>query len=66
MGHSDDQIRALGEIGQMLPKIVSTQMSQNVHSYVQMRAKSELGGNDLLQCSQVGLSSSMISLHYDS
>jgi hypothetical protein len=31
---------------------------------VQMRASSEAGGNALLQCSQVGLSSSMVSLSF--
>ena len=40
--------------------MLSTHVAQNVHSYVQMRASSESGGNALLQFSQVGLSSSMV------
>src|SRR3989344_5009494 len=48
------------QFGQTLPKRVSTHVAQNVHSYVQMRASSESGGKGLLQCSQVGLSSSTI------
>ena len=48
------------QFGQTFPNIVSTHVAQNVHSYVQMRASGEAGGNALLQCSQVGLSSSMV------
>jgi len=46
------------QFGQTLLRTFSTHEAQNVHSYVQMRASSELGGRVLLQCSQVGLSSS--------
>jgi hypothetical protein len=46
------------QFGQTLCSTLSTHAAQNVHSYVQMRASSELGGNGLLQFSQVGLSSS--------
>jgi hypothetical protein len=35
-------------------------VAQNVHSYVHMRASSELGGSALLQCSHVGRSSSTV------
>jgi hypothetical protein len=48
------------QFGQTLPRTLSTQVAQNVHSYVQIRASSESGGNALLQFSQVGLSSSMV------
>ena len=48
------------QFGQTLPRMLSTHVAQNVHSYVQMRASSESGGNALLQFSQVGLSSSMV------
>jgi hypothetical protein len=48
------------QFGQTFPKMLSTHVAQNVHSYVQMRASSESGGNALLQFSQVGLSSSMV------
>jgi hypothetical protein len=48
------------QFGQTFPRILSTHVAQNVHSYVQMRASSESGGNALLQFSQVGLSSSMV------
>jgi len=48
------------QFGQTPPKIESTHAAQNVHSYEQMRASSESGGNALLQFSQVGLSSSMV------
>jgi hypothetical protein len=47
------------QFGQTLPNTVPAQCAQNVHSYEQIRASSESGGNALLQCSQVGLSSSM-------
>ena len=46
------------QFGQTLPNTASTHAAQNVHSYAQMRASSELGGRALLQCSQVGLRSS--------
>jgi len=48
------------QLGQTFPRTVSTQVAQNVHSYEQMRASSESGGSGLLQCSQVGLSSSIV------
>src|SRR5512146_2762339 len=47
------------QFGHTLPRMFSTQAAQNVHSNVQMRASGESGGNATLQCSQVGLSSSM-------
>jgi hypothetical protein len=47
------------QFGQTLPKTLSTHSAQNVHSYVQIRASSESGGSDLLQFSQVGLSSNI-------
>ena len=50
----------LPQFGQTLSRTVSTQVAQNVHSKLQMRASSDSGGNGLLQCSQVGLSSSMM------
>src|SRR5262252_9474540 len=46
------------QLGQTLPS-ASTQDAQKVHSYVQMRASTVLGGSALLQCSQVGRSSSI-------
>jgi hypothetical protein len=49
------------QFGQTLPKTLSTHAAQNVHSKEQMRAASELGSKDMLQCSQVGLSSSIVS-----
>lgn len=52
----------LGGIGQTLSRSSVTQVSQNVHSKVQIRASSELGGRALLQCSQVGRSSSTVDL----
>jgi hypothetical protein len=48
------------QFGQTLPSSVSTQFAQNVHSNVQILACVESGGNALLQCSQVGRSSSTI------
>ena len=50
------------QFGQTLNKISSTQSRQKVHSKVQIMASVDSGGSDLLQCSQVGLSSS-ISIH---
>lgn len=47
------------QLGQTLSRTRSTQVTQNVHSYEQIRASSESGGSDLLQCSQVGLRSSI-------
>lgn len=47
------------QFGQTSLNTVSTHAAQNVHSYAQMRASSESGGRALLQCSQVGLISSM-------
>ncbi len=46
------------QFGQTLCSTSSTQVAQNVHSYEQIRASVESGGNGLLQCSQVGRSSS--------
>ncbi len=48
------------QFGQTLPSPSSTQGAQKVHSNEQIRASRELGGSGLLQCSQLGLSSSMI------
>src|SRR4051812_42830638 len=47
------------QFGQTLPRTDSAQAAQNVHSYEQMRASTELGGSAALQCSQVGRSSSI-------
>jgi hypothetical protein len=47
------------QLGQTFPRTRSTQLAQNVHSYEQMRASSDSGGNGVLQCSQVGRSSSI-------
>jgi hypothetical protein len=47
------------QFGQVWFKRVSTQVLQNVHSKVQIMASVELKGNDLLQCSHVGLISSI-------
>lgn len=49
------------QFGHVFFRMVSTQVAQKVHSYVQMRASVAAGGNALLQCSQIGLSSSMTS-----
>ena len=46
------------QFGHTLPS-ASTHAAQNVHSYVQMRASTASGGSALLQCSQVGRSSSI-------
>lgn len=51
------------QFGHTLPRMPSTHAAQNVHSYEQMRASSEFGGRALLQCSQVGRSSSIVSPH---
>ena len=48
------------QFGQTFSITSSTQRVQNVHSNVQMAASVELGGSGLLQCSQVGLSSSIL------
>ena len=48
------------QLGQTFWRTCSTQAAQNVHSYVQMRASSESGGKGVLQCSQVGRSSSIV------
>ena len=48
------------QFGQTLPRTLSTHVAQNVHSYAQMRASREFGGRALLQCSQVGRSSSIV------
>jgi hypothetical protein len=49
-------------LGQTLPRMRSTPAAQNVHSYVQMRASTVFGASAVLQCSQVGLSSSIVLL----
>jgi hypothetical protein len=50
------------QFGQTPDSVCSTHVAQNVHSYEQIRASSESGGNAQLQFSQVGLSSSMVAL----
>ena len=50
------------QLGHTLNSTRSTQRTQNVHSKLQMRASDESGGRALLQCSQVGRSSSIDSL----
>ena len=50
------------QFGHTLPSTLSTHVAQNVHSYEQMRASAESGGSGVLQFSQVGLSSSMVSV----
>lgn len=47
------------QLEQTLPKSFSTQAAQNVHSNEQIRASNESGGRATLQCSHVGLSSSI-------
>ena len=47
------------QLGQTLASTPSTQSAQKVHSKLQMRASVAAGGSALLQCSQVGLSSSI-------
>jgi len=49
------------QLEQTFPKTFSTHAAQNVHSNEQMRASRESGGSATLQCSQVGLSSSIVS-----
>ena len=48
------------QLGHVLDSICSTQLEQNVHSKLQIRASIALGGRAMLQFSQVGLSSSMM------
>jgi hypothetical protein len=48
------------QLGQTFANTVSTQVAQKVHSKLQMRACVEAGGSAALQCSQVGLRSSMV------
>src|SRR5262245_27880181 len=50
------------QFGQTSPSTPSTHAAQNVHSKLQMRASLDSGGSGLLQCSQVGLSSSMFGM----
>lgn len=50
------------QFGQTLPSTSATQVSQKVHSKEQIRASVEFGARTLLQCSQVGRSSSTLSL----
>jgi hypothetical protein len=47
------------QFGHTSSRTVSTHVAQNVHSYEQIRASSESGGNAALQFSQVGRSSSL-------
>jgi hypothetical protein len=49
------------QFGQMPPSFVSTQLAQKVHSNVQIIASSDVGGKFLLQHSQFGRNSSIIS-----
>lgn len=48
------------QLGQTLASRPSTQLAQKVHSKLQIRASVAAGGSALLQCSQVGRSSSMV------
>jgi hypothetical protein len=50
------------QFGQTFPNRLSAQALQKVHSKLQIIASSASGGSFLLQCSQVGLSSSIICL----
>jgi hypothetical protein len=47
------------QFGHTFIRTSSTQAAQKVHSNVQMRAFVAFGGSAVLQCSQVGRSSSM-------
>jgi hypothetical protein len=47
------------QFGQTFASTSLTQPAQKVHSKLQMRASLASGGKALLQCSQLGLSSSM-------
>ena len=47
------------QLGQTLCNTVSTQWAQKVHSKLQIRASSDAGGRAVLQCSQLGRSSSI-------
>jgi hypothetical protein len=49
------------QFGQIPPSKASTQSAQNVHSKVQIMASSDSGGKSLLQHSQFGRNSSIIS-----
>jgi hypothetical protein len=49
------------QFGQTLPNTPSAHVAQNVHSNEQMRACVASGGSAVLQCSQVGRSSSIVS-----
>ena len=53
------------QLGQTSPRTSRTQVSQNVHSKEQMRASSEAGGREVLQCSQVGRSSNTVRLLFE-
>jgi len=48
------------QFGHTFSSTVSMQLRQKVHSYEQIIASVESAGNEVLQCSQVGLSSSMV------
>ena len=50
------------QFGQTLPRTEATQFAQKVHSKLQILASVELGKRRVLQCSQVGRSSSMSNL----
>src|SRR5258706_8706115 len=47
------------QLGHTSPRISLTQLRQNVHSKLQIRASVESAGKGFAQCSQMGLSSSM-------
>jgi hypothetical protein len=51
------------QLGQTFANTCSMHEAQNVHSQLQIRASVEFGSNILLQCSHVGLSSSMMFLY---
>jgi hypothetical protein len=52
--------KAAPAIGTAFANTVSTHVAQKVHSKLQIRAWVEAGGSAALQCSQGGLSSSMV------
>jgi hypothetical protein len=47
------------QLGQIPKRTLSQHCAQNVHSKLHMRASHESGASGVLQCSQVGRSSSM-------
>ena len=58
-GRMGRRARSPPQLGQGAPNRVSAQSAQNVHSYVQIRARSGTGGRSRSQHSQFGRSSSM-------